>query len=199
VPQLRVDAQDNRDRILAAARELFSEAGLGVSMRQIARRAGVGPATLYRRFPTKQDMVDEAFSLELQACREIVHAGCADPEPWCGFVSVVHGLIALNARNRGFVHAFTSTEVIQGEIAEHRRDLLRMLGRLARRAQDTGSLRADFTIDDLVLVLQAGRGIPSARSGADLAHRFATIVVDGLRAPAGAVARRGLDRVPSRP
>ena len=62
---LRADAQENRDRILAAARALFAERGLDVGMREIARRAGVGPATLYRRFPTKQALIDEAFAVEL--------------------------------------------------------------------------------------------------------------------------------------
>lgn len=66
---LRADAQDNRDRVLEAARALFAERGIDVTMRQIARRADVGPATLYRRFPTKQILVDEAFEYELRSCR----------------------------------------------------------------------------------------------------------------------------------
>ena len=59
---LRADAQENRDRILDAARALFSERGLDVSMREVARCAEVGPATLYRRFPTKQALIDDEDS-----------------------------------------------------------------------------------------------------------------------------------------
>ncbi|MGW7680828.1 TetR/AcrR family transcriptional regulator [Kribbella sp. NPDC054772] len=183
LPQLRADARENRDRILAAARSLFAEAGLDVGMREIARRAEVGPATLYRRFPTKQVLVDEAFAQELEACRRIVVDGCSDPDAWRGFVSVVRGLTVLNVQNRGFVDAFTATDAVKSKITEHRRELLRMLAGLGRRAQLAGALRADFTIDDLVLILQAGRGLFSVRTGEGAAHRLAAIVLDGLRAP----------------
>ncbi|MEU8275292.1 helix-turn-helix domain-containing protein [Microbispora bryophytorum] len=64
---LRSDALDNRERILDAARALFAAEGLDVPMREIARRAGVGPATLYRRFPTKQLLVTEVFTDEMRA------------------------------------------------------------------------------------------------------------------------------------
>ena len=96
---LRVDARENRVRVLAAARELFAESGLEVTMRQIARRAGVGPATLYRRFPTKQDLVFEAFENELAECGSIVHDGAADPDPWRGFCDVLERTLLLHARD----------------------------------------------------------------------------------------------------
>jgi len=73
---LRSDALDNRERILDAARALFSADGLDVPMREIARCAGVGPATLYRHFPTKQVLATEAFADQLRACRTIVDDGC---------------------------------------------------------------------------------------------------------------------------
>ncbi|WP_157437532.1 TetR/AcrR family transcriptional regulator [Actinoplanes subtropicus] len=82
---LRADARENRDRVLDSARALFAEHGLGVTMRQVARRAGVGPATLYRRFPTKQVLVEAALADEVRACRGIVEAGCAAEDPWLGF------------------------------------------------------------------------------------------------------------------
>lgn len=184
MPQLRADARDNRDRIVAAARSLFAEHGLDVGMRAIARRAGVGPATLYRRFPTKQDVIDAAFAIELGACRQVVVDACEDPDPWRGFTSAVRRLIALNVRNRGFVDAFTSARPADGPLADHRRELLRMLDGLARRARRSGDLRSDFVIDDLVLALRAGRGLAPAREGARdaTAHRFAALMVDAFRA-----------------
>ncbi|MFT2816113.1 TetR/AcrR family transcriptional regulator [Leifsonia sp. A12D58] len=182
---LRVDAQDNRDRILAAARVLFAEQGLDVGMREIARRAQVGPATLYRRFPTKQHLIDEAFAVELRSCRQIVADGCANADPWQGFVSVVHLLTALNVRNRGFVDAFISTDPSADAFSSHRRELLHMLAELARRAQTAGSLRDDFVIQDLVLVLLAGRGLTSVSpAGRDIAaSRFAALAIDAFHAP----------------
>jgi AcrR family transcriptional regulator len=181
---LRADAQENRDRVLDAARALFAEAGIGVTMRQVARRAGVGPATLYRRFPTKQALVEAAFDHELQACRGIVEDGCAARDPWSGFCSVVEGLSVLNARNQGFTDAFTTMSADAGTIAAHRSSLLQMLAGLAERAQNVGALRRDFLIDDLVLVLLAGRGLSALplarREGA--ARRFAALALDGFRA-----------------
>ena len=103
LPQtLRADALDNRERILDAARALFAAEGLNVPMREIARRAGVGPATLYRRFPTKQMLATEAFADQMRACHAIVDEGLADPDPWHGFCLVIEKICELHARDRGF-------------------------------------------------------------------------------------------------
>lgn len=187
MPHLRSDALDNRDRLLDAARTLFDEVGLGVTMREVARRAGVGPATLYRRFPTKQDLVGAAFAEELRECRAIVERGAADPDPWRGLRSVVVDSSELNARNHAFVEAFTNDFPDAVDFARHRAELLRILAGVARRAQAAGALRADFVLDDLVLVLLAGRGVSRAPAAQRLAaaRRFAVIAVDGLRADRG--------------
>ncbi|WP_460573681.1 TetR/AcrR family transcriptional regulator [Humibacter soli] len=186
VTQLRVDAQDNRDRILAAARSLFATMGLDVGMREIARAAHVGPATLYRRFPTKQSLIDAAFALELHTCRAIVLEGCADPDPWRGLTDVIRRLTALNSQNRGFVAAFTSVNSVTSDFAEHRQDLYARLAGLVDRAKATGRLRADFVMDDLLLLLLAGRGLASAGNGRQesFARRFAQLAIDGLQATA---------------
>ncbi len=179
---LRADAQENRERIVRAARALFAERGLDVDMREVARRADVGPATLYRRFPTKKALVEQAFVAEMASCSAIVARGCADDDAWRGFRSVVEGLTALNVRNRGFVDAFMSTEPTASGFAAHRRELLTLLARLAKRAQQQGGLRQDFVIDDLVLLLRAGRGLASGsqkrRDAA--AGRFASLAIDAL-------------------
>ncbi|MEU8222356.1 TetR/AcrR family transcriptional regulator [Kribbella sp. NPDC048915] len=183
--QLRADAEENRDRIVTAARTLFAETGLSVGMREVARRADVGPATLYRRFPTKQHLIDGAFAQELEQCRQIVVDACADPDPWRGFSSVIRALTILNSRNRGFVAAFTAQDAdgtVRSTIVAHRQKLLPELADLVRRAQAAGVLRADFSMDDLMLLLQAGRGLFSVRPTEQAANRFAEIVLDGLRA-----------------
>lgn len=185
VPQLRADAQENREQILVSARAIFSERGLEVGMREIARHANVGPATLYRRFPTKQALIDEAFSIELRECRQIVSDGCENANPWLGFVSAIEGLIALNVQNRGFVDAYTSTAPATELIASHRRDLLRMLAGLARRAQEMGALRPDFRMFDLTLMLRAARGLTSGdrTMRASAGTRFAQLAIDAFVAP----------------
>lgn len=189
---LRSDAQDNRDRVLDAARSLFSERGLDVPMRVIARRAGVGPATLYRRFPTKQDLINDAFTDELADCRLIVQEGCADSDPWRGFSSVIERLSVLNSRNQGFVNAFMSANPGADTFIRHRDELHRQLAHLAQRAKRSGALRQDFVMDDLVLVLLAARGLssvlPSARE--ERARRFAVLAIDAFRNHASKEAKR---------
>jgi AcrR family transcriptional regulator len=181
---LRSDAQDNRDRVIEAARELFAESGLGVTMRQIARRAGVGPATLYRRFPTKQDLVLEAFTDELGACSAIVREAAADPDPWRGFCSVIEGVTVLNARNQGFTDTFMAEHPSAVDFAAHRAGLTREIAAISRRAIAAGELRADFVLDDFMLVLLAGRGLATipSRDRAAAARRFAALAIEGLRA-----------------
>ena len=183
-PLLRADAQDNRDRIVVVARTLFAEHGIDVGMREIARRAEVGPATLYRRFPTRQLLIDEVFAVELAACRGIVERGCANPDPWEGFCSVIEQMSLLTVSNRGFVDAFMAAGPDLESIAAHRVSLERMIAGLATRAQATGALRSDFSVDDFVLVVRAQRGLaatPVASRDA-AARRFAALMIDGFRA-----------------
>jgi AcrR family transcriptional regulator len=182
--RLRVDAQENRDRVVAVARALFAESGLDVTMRQVARQAEVGPATLYRRFPTKQDLVVEAFADELAACGAIVRDGAADPDPWRGLCSVVEHIVLLNAGNRGFTDAFLSAHPELVDFAAHRREMGQTVASIISRAQEAGSLRPDFVFNDFVVLLLAGRGLAAAPSATREAavRRFTSIVIDGLRA-----------------
>lgn len=185
---LRSDARDNRERILVAARAVFAAEGLTVPMREIARRAGVGPATLYRRFPTKEMLVTEAFTDQMRVCYDIVDKGLADPDPWHGFCLVIEELCALHARDRGFTAAFMSTFPHAMEFATDREQALRSLAELTRRAKSAGHLRADVVLDDLILVLMANGGIqatsPAARVAAS--RRFAALAIQGLHVSPGA-------------
>lgn len=182
---LRSDALDNRARILGAARALFAVEGLDVPMRKIARRAGVGPATLYRRFPAKQVLLDEVFAGEVRACHAIVAEGLADADPWQGFRTLIEKICAQHARNRGFTDAFLSAQPGMADAAG-REHVLKAIAELARGAKATGHLRADFVLDDLVLVLMANRGINAASASARIAasRRFAALVIRAFQAPA---------------
>jgi AcrR family transcriptional regulator len=188
LPQtLRSDAQDNRERILGAARAVFAAEGLGAPMREIARRAEVGPATLYRHFPTKETLVTEAFTEETHACRAIVEEGLADPDPWHGFCLVIEKVCALHARNRGFTAAFMSAFPDAVDFSALRQYSLSAVAGLARRAKEAGRLRPDFVLDDLILVLMANDGIratsPAARVAAS--RRFAALAVQAFQAAPG--------------
>jgi AcrR family transcriptional regulator len=181
---LRSDALDNRERILGAARAVFATEGLNVPMREIARRAGVGPATLYRRFPTREMLVTEAFTEEMRACHAIVDEGLADPDPWHGFCLVIEKLCELHARNRGFTAAFMSAFPGAMDFSAGREYALSSIAGLARRAKDGGQLRPDFVLDDLILMLMANRGIHAASPAARVAasRRFAALAIQAFHA-----------------
>ncbi len=157
--QLRVDAQHNRDRIVASARETFAAVGLDVSMTEIARRAGVGVATLYRRFPTKESLVTEVFADQLTNCAAVVHDALDDPDPWRAFCRVVGELCEMQSRDRGFSAAFLSRFPNALPVDEERARAEEAFARLVLRAKESGRLRPDFTPEDLNLVLMANNGL----------------------------------------
>lgn len=180
---LRSDALDNRERILDAARALFSADGLDVPMRAIARRAGVGPATLYRHFPTKQVLATEAFADQLRACRTIVDDGCADPDPWRGLCLVIEKICELHARDRGFSEAFMSAFPGAPDVAGREYTVKAVAG-LAQRAKDAGHLRSDFVLDDLILILMANKGIHTRSTDTQVmaSRRFAGLAIQAFEA-----------------
>lgn len=181
---LRSDALDNRERILDAARALISTDGLDVPMREVARRAGVGPATLYRRFPTKQMLVAEAFADQLNACRAIVDEGCADPDPWRGLCLVIERFCELHARDRGFTEAFLSTYPGVKDVAAAREYTVKAVAELAQRAKEAGHLRSDFVLDDLILILTANKGIHATSTASQFkaSRRFSELVIQAFEA-----------------
>ncbi|WP_229905579.1 TetR/AcrR family transcriptional regulator [Lentzea cavernae] len=174
---LRADAQDNRDRIMAVAREAFAAEGLDVPMRELARRAGVGPATLYRRFPTKEALVVEAFSEQMAACTAAVDEGLANSDPWQGFCHTVQEVCRLHVLDRGFAAAFTSAYPRAIDFASVRDMAFSSLGELIRRAKATGRLRADFSVDDVVLLLMASGGVRNGTPA--IARRLARLFLEG--------------------
>jgi AcrR family transcriptional regulator len=185
LPQkLRADAEDNRERILDAARRLFATEGLTVPMRDIARAASVGPATLYRRFPTKQALATAAFAEQERACRQIVEDGLAAADPWQGFCLVIERICELHVHNRGFTDAFLATYPDAVDSAASRELTLKSVATLARRAKARGRLRRDFELGDLVVMLTAHRGLHASNQAARLAasRRFAALTVQAFQA-----------------
>jgi AcrR family transcriptional regulator len=174
---LRSDARDNRERILEAARAVFATEGFDAPMREIAHRAGVGPATLYRRFPTKQALATEAFADRIHACHAIIEHGLADPDPWHGLRTVLSDLFELHARDEGFARAFPYV----AELAPARERSLAALAELARRAKN--HLRPDFALEDLILLLRANAGLRAGSAPARVAasRRFTELAIQSLR------------------
>ncbi|MFF8231894.1 TetR/AcrR family transcriptional regulator [Streptomyces caelestis] len=106
---LRSDAERNRERITAAARTVFAQDGLNASMASVAREAGVGIATMFRRFPTKAELVDAVFSGRMGAYADAVTTALEDPDPWHGFVGYIETACAMQAADNGFADVLTTT------------------------------------------------------------------------------------------
>ncbi|MFH8804271.1 TetR/AcrR family transcriptional regulator [Streptomyces sp. NPDC017936] len=188
LPQpVRSDARDNRARILDAARTVFGEEGLGAPMREVARHAGVGPATLYRHFPTKHALFAETFAEQRRACHAAVRDALADSNPWQGFRSLIERICELHACSRGFADAFMTAFPEATDFAADRERTLHAVGELARRAQKTGRLRPGFVVDDLVLMLMAHRGLQDMPRVARVtaSRRFAAYMIEAFRATPG--------------
>jgi AcrR family transcriptional regulator len=182
--RLRSDARDNRARILVVARAAFAADGLDVPIREIARRAQVGVATVYRHFPTKEALLTEAFAEQMATCSAIVEEGLAAGDPWSGFRSVIEKLMEMHALDRGFARAFTSQLPHAVDFAASRDRTLRQLLELVRRAKEAGRLRADFVVEDIALALMANEGIRAETSRMRVAasRRFTALMIQSFQA-----------------
>jgi AcrR family transcriptional regulator len=183
---LRADAARNRSQLLEVARALFAERGLDVPLDEIARRAGVGNATLYRRFPTRCHLVAAVFT---DALREIVSAAeralAEQEDAWDAFAGHLIFLCETQAANRGIADLLTSAVSGSPELERLRGLAFDSLAVLIDRAKASGDLRADFRHEDVVLILMANAGLIDRTAPApEASRRHLGYVLDGLRAPA---------------
>jgi AcrR family transcriptional regulator len=186
-PLLRADAERNRVRIVVAARAVFAEHGLGVGIDVVARRAGVGVGTIYRRFPTKeallQAIVDDSADRLVGRLAELARAADA----WEAFAAAAEHLAGEMARDRGFFEALQEAPDHRAISASSRNRALAAVEPVLRRAQDAGVVRRDVEpIDVLYVCANAGR-VPSWRAALEpgLWRRYLALALDGLR-PEGA-------------
>lgn len=179
--RLRADAALNRARILAAATTTFAERGMDASMAEIARRAQVGIATLFRRFPTKEALLRAVFAESIAACEADLAAALADPRPWHAFRSVVEGFCETQVRARGLASEIVATFLEGTGFAEERLLVERHVVRIIARAQASGDLRSDIAYADFLLLLKANAGV-IALSGDEAGAVSRRLVAAMLRA-----------------
>jgi AcrR family transcriptional regulator len=172
---LRSDARENRDRILAAAAQAFADEGVGVSLIEIARRAGVGNATLHRNF-TREQLIEELFRDWFGRRKAVAEAALADPDPWHGLVSFLEDFLADGTRNCAIRALFAISPA-------WREQARAMLGELLSRAQQAGSARADLTAVDLTIALiGVSRTMDiTGESAPGQWRRHLAIVLDGMK------------------
>ena len=186
--RLRADAKRNRDQIIAVAKRVFGESGAAVTMEEIARRAGVGVGTLYRRFPDRQALVlavaMENFANVLADARAAVSE---EPTAWDGLVRLMSSsrslrmIIRLALVDSEVWAAVRHSEQIRG----YRDAIMRVLEDLVRDAQAEGTLRPDVGAGDVaVLVSMLIRRVPAPTEevAERIGERVLVLILDGLRA-----------------
>lgn len=180
---LRRDAARNRERIVRAAREVYGLRGLGVTLDDVARHAGVGVGTVYRRFPTKEALVRAVFEQDLAMRQQSARQALEHPDPWRGLVDFLMAMTADLAENRGLhevlllgSHSSEPFETARGGMRPH-------LEALIRRAQDSGQLRAEVVPSDIPVMQQMLIAAAQFTQGRrpDIWRRYIEILLNGLR------------------
>lgn len=193
---LRRDAARNRERILAAAAELFTERGLQVTLDEVAHRAGVGVGTVYRRFPDKEALTDALFEERLTALVDLAQQALADPDEWAGLVWFLEQAGALLSADLGLRQILMFATYGQDRVGEARSRLLPVVTQLVTRAQAAGVLRADLRPTDVPLIEMMLAAVADYARPArpEIWRRYLALIVDGLRP-----SRRGVTELPVAP
>jgi AcrR family transcriptional regulator len=181
--RLRADAARNRAAIVAVARDVFAEHGLEAPLEAIAVRAGVGIATLYRRFPTREKLVAAALVGKVTEYAEAAWQALAAPDPWDGFAGFVERICELQAGDRGLSDLLSMTLSADEQVEGLRRTANELLVTVIDRAKAAGTLREDFAGEDLVLLLIATAAVMHVtRADAPEAwRRFVALSLDAFR------------------
>jgi AcrR family transcriptional regulator len=181
---LRADAERNRQRIVAAATEVFARQGLDASLDDVAREAGVGVGTVYRRFPQKEALVAALFEERLARLETLAVEAAASPEPWPAFVDFMRRTVELHATDRGLRELVLHEDLSRPKVCAARERIAPAVIALVERAQATGKLRADVVAADVPLVALMLSAVADFTS--DIApetwRRYLELVLDGMAA-----------------
>ncbi len=174
---LRADARRNRERVLKAARAVFSAQGREAHLEDVASRAKVGVGTVYRHFPTKDALLEALAREQFEILTRWSLEAEAVPDPWAAFEAMIWRGAELQASDRALMEAVAE---FKPSVARQAEELHASTERLLRRAQAAGAVRADATGEDVQLMM-CGLGSVMQMSG-DGWRRYLTVMLDGLRA-----------------
>ena len=183
-PRMRKDAARNRERLLNAARELFAERGLNVTLNEIAHHAGVGVGTAYRRFANKDEVIEALYDESLEEVAAVVHQALAEPDAWRGLVLYFERSLEALLHNRALTQIMNNPRLDEGRVTEARDRIAPLLERLVERAKAEGAVRHDLEQSDLVFV-QDGLASVMDRTRSikpQLYRRYLAMFLDGIRA-----------------
>lgn len=175
----RADALRNYERLIAAAREAFAVGGAATSLEEIARRAEVGIGTLYRHFPTRQALLEAVYLEELERLC-VAAAQYSELPPWEALTSWIHDLVAYLRTKRALADQLLEyLDRDSGFFSGCRAALIAAGEPLLKRAQDAGVVRADVSLDDVLMTVSAIGKLPGAEPSQ--IERVLAVTLDGLR------------------
>lgn len=176
---LRADAARNAERILRAARDVYGEMGADAPMEAIARRAGVGERTLYRRFPTKGDLINAALDQSIaEDLTPVIEKARADKDPMRGLVALIEAAISLGAREHHMLTAARRAGALRSDVSAELNDAL---AELVARGREAGAIRADVVADDLPRFIAMLYGVLSTMdSDSDGWRRYVALLIDSI-------------------
>lgn len=180
---LRKDAERNRQRVIEAARELFASRGMEATLNEVAHHAGLGVGTVYRRFSTKEELIEAIFEDGINQLAELAESALLHQDSWAGFVWFVEQMCEVTATDRG-MREIVYCKAYGGDRVEAARVRLEpALSKLLERAQDDGYLRPELSHTDMpIFGLLAGTvGEFAGHVDGELWRRYVAILLDGMR------------------
>ena len=180
---LRKDAVRNRQRVIDAARDLFATRGLSATLNEVAHHGGIGVGTVYRRFPTKDDLIEAIFEDAIDEVAALADSGLEFDDSWQGFAWFVEQSCQKTATDRGLREILYGKGGGGNRVNAARTRLVPKLAKLVERAQEDGHLRPGITESDMpILGLLAGTVSEFAgHVDPELWRRYVAIFLDGLR------------------
>jgi AcrR family transcriptional regulator len=174
----RADARRNREKVLQAARDAFAVSGYGVPLDEIAARAGVGPGTVYRHFPSKEELFEAVVAARVRDLIDDAQSRCCDPDPGRAFFGFLGRIRQEAAAKRDLPEAIAIAGSLQDELHA-------ALDMLLHRAQQAGTVRPGITTPDIIILLKgllrSINDAPPGPASRALADRLLTVITDGLR------------------
>ncbi|MCL8486895.1 MULTISPECIES: TetR/AcrR family transcriptional regulator [Bradyrhizobium] len=178
----RADAQRNRERVLEAAKAVFSVGGAEASLEAVARQAGVGIGTLYRHFPTREDLFEAVYRREVEQLSELAEALKSEPSPVQALRRWLRSTVQFVATKKGMMAALAIVMNANSELAAYSHGhLTRSIGALLARAVEAGEIRSDISADDVLRALIGMCYMHDQTGWQQSVLRLLDVFVDGLR------------------
>jgi AcrR family transcriptional regulator len=182
---LRADAARNRELILATARRVFAERGIGVTLNDIAHEAGVGVGTVYRRFADKDSLIEALLAAKFASLTELADRATAEPDPRTALRAYLWGAFELRASDRALSEVIVRAAKSRPSVDRERRRLDDSITAVVDRAVAAGVVRDGFLPRDVpILSMMIGTVADRTREcGPDVWRRYAQVIVDGVCPP----------------